>query len=67
MLVFQCVLAESYEEFLLKIEGICQLFGWMFLQMVAEEMSKEHSSARGDASDTIFNVEEPLESAKMSE
>ena len=65
--MFQCVLAESYEEFLLKIEGICQLFWWMFLQMVAEEMSKEHSSTRGDASDTIFNVEVPLEPAKMSE
>ena len=28
-------------------------------------MSKEHSSTRGGASDTIFNVEVPLEPAKM--
>ena len=47
--------------------GGCSFKWWMFLQMVAEEMSKEHSSTRGDASDTIFNVEVPLESAKMSE
>ena len=34
-------------------------------KMVAEEMSKEHDSTQGDSSYTIFNVEVPLEPAKM--
>ena len=63
--MYQCVSVIATDESASNLDVFATLVGVYFDDMAGEEMSKDHDSIYDEGARAVFDIEEPLEPAKM--